>query len=536
MSLSQLPNELVLEIVRHVDFSDLRRWVLVARRYHWLLMSEIYNRAVSRTWRIASDWEVEGQERERQIPLGPLYYLVRAATLSNLSAFRALLERTKDIDNPDTRPPSDLYSYGECDVCTMSLLHFVCFRGEVEMTRALLEAGATITVKADRHQTPLHYAARRGQISTAAVLLQAGADPAAVDKRRTTPLHLACACGHTPLVRLMLDRGADISTYSPFYPGPPLFHAVKSGNRETVRLIVDAGADIAFRSQAGLTVLHAAAQCRAETDIMALVIDLGADPYARTETGHTALHLVSNAGAARILLDRAPGLVACQNKNGCTPLQKNYRLPWFRDSEDVGLSLLAMSASQLPGTQLVIDIFSEAAYHGSTKIVSWLLETYGASVLGRDSSKGTPLHSAARSGNTTIVSWLLETYGASVLELGLSGRTPLHTAARYGNAVVVKQLLSAGIKPNVRCVYGQTALHSAAITYDDTARKMRRSLSTFVEALLDATSFEEPVYETAKQQGSIPVIKVLLRLGLGVRRWDSYGRSVLRSALTPVQS
>jgi len=58
-------------------------------------------------------------------------------------------------------------------------------------------------------KSAIHHAAVRGQAEVLRVLLEAGADPNALDDPRNTPLH-TCACrGHARAAYLLLQAGAD---------------------------------------------------------------------------------------------------------------------------------------------------------------------------------------------------------------------------------------------------------------------------------------------------------------------------------------
>lgn len=73
-----------------------------------------------------------------------------------------------------------------------------------------------------------------------------------------------------------------------------------------------------------------------------------------------------------------------------------------------------------------------------------------------------PLHLAAQNGHVKVVSVLVEDYGALLEAITLDNQTALHFAARYGQLAVAQTLLSLGANPNARDDKGQTPLHLAA--------------------------------------------------------------------------
>jgi len=88
-------------------------------------------------------------------------------------------------------------------------LHGAAHHDDSEMMAALLEAGGDITAKNRWGRTPLHVAARRGCLEVARLLLDAGADPNATTAEGWSPLNVAYRGGHPELVELLLAQGAD---------------------------------------------------------------------------------------------------------------------------------------------------------------------------------------------------------------------------------------------------------------------------------------------------------------------------------------
>lgn len=81
-------------------------------------------------------------------------------------------------------------------------------RQALEMTKALLAAGAQINVSQHGGWTPLHHATADGHEALAELLLDHGADVNIKSDDGTTPIQLAIRASHTGMVELLQRRGA----------------------------------------------------------------------------------------------------------------------------------------------------------------------------------------------------------------------------------------------------------------------------------------------------------------------------------------
>ena len=105
---------------------------------------------------------------------------------------------------------SDGADVNEVDYLAGSPLHIAALRGELEMARMLLDAGADLeNIEFGNGQTALHWAALGGQPALISLLAEAGADLDARSDSGATPLHIAADNRKPEAMRRLLALGAD---------------------------------------------------------------------------------------------------------------------------------------------------------------------------------------------------------------------------------------------------------------------------------------------------------------------------------------
>lgn len=126
----------------------------------------------------------------------------------------------------------------------MTALHWAAAHGRGRIVELLIDAGADLEAKDDRHDaTPIGWANEFGQDDIVALLLDRGA---------LVNLHMAAGFGLLDAVRsLSSAHPQDINRVDAF--GAPIHHAVIFGREAVVRELIQAGADPTLRSAEGLT-------------------------------------------------------------------------------------------------------------------------------------------------------------------------------------------------------------------------------------------------------------------------------------------
>jgi ankyrin repeat protein len=90
-------------------------------------------------------------------------------------------------------------------------LHDAALKGQMEVTRVLLEHGANVRTRNSDGATPLHDAALGGQVGIVALLLDKGAEINVQENSGATPFYQAAAWGRLETVDLLVRKGADTS-------------------------------------------------------------------------------------------------------------------------------------------------------------------------------------------------------------------------------------------------------------------------------------------------------------------------------------
>src|SRR5215470_17894904 len=116
-------------------------------------------------------------------------------------------------------------------------------KGDTESVRALLKQAVDVNAAQGDGMTALHWAALKGEADIAKILLYAGANIRATTRLAAyTPLFMAAKSGNAAVVKVLLDAGADAK--APALDGlTPLMMAAASGDAEAVNMIIARGAD-----------------------------------------------------------------------------------------------------------------------------------------------------------------------------------------------------------------------------------------------------------------------------------------------------
>ena len=193
MSLMELPNEILIQIVDHLDQErDINSVTLVNRRLHKDFNSYLYRH------------NIEFHENRA---------LLWAAQHGQVGTARRLLSLGADLGVRTS--PQDEYSVaGVTWNIPLNALYLAALKGHPQIARLLLEAGFNDNEHArERESMPLYYALVEGHEDVALVLLEHMGDiqrQLLWTPKGVTLLHVASGLGLPSLVRHLLSRGADV--------------------------------------------------------------------------------------------------------------------------------------------------------------------------------------------------------------------------------------------------------------------------------------------------------------------------------------
>ena len=224
-----------------------------------------------------------------------------------------------------------------------TLLHVAAQNEHPAVIRALLDAGADVSVRADDGRTPLHVAAHvSSNPEVAAALLDAGANIEARDEEGRTPLNRAAAWNLAPVISFLAEAGADLETrradgWTPLHEAAGRTSLRPASNAPAIEALVAAGANLEARDQYGWTPLHHAAAFAGEVEMVETLIAAGANPMTRDESGETPLHLAiryndDNPAVIEPLLAAGADVLA-RDEDGRTPWDLAERNEALRDSD-----------------------------------------------------------------------------------------------------------------------------------------------------------------------------------------------------------
>jgi hypothetical protein len=179
-----------------------------------------------------------------------------------------------------------------CNLGGSAMYALVEAQAPVSKLQYLIDKGARMKPRSDRHHDLFFRAIESGNIPLTRWFLERGVDIDATVKNGRMPLAIAAEVGDLSMVVFLLANGADINKQR--YRGKQTALVIAAIERDTdlTRLLLERGADPNVLGESRFAALHTATNrcsgcsgCSGE--ISALLLQYGADPLAVTRQGDT---------------------------------------------------------------------------------------------------------------------------------------------------------------------------------------------------------------------------------------------------------
>ncbi|XP_063913940.1 uncharacterized protein LOC135130477 isoform X2 [Zophobas morio] len=447
--------------------------------------------------------------------LAPLYC---AAGRMNLEAVRLILKYKPDVNY-------------QCEDTGYTALHAASKSDNPDITKCLLDHGASTKIKSKKLVTPLHVALINGKKEVALELIKA--DPSVVNEYTSelTPVSLATVANFPDVIETLAKYGADVNAAKSKLI--PLQFAASRQFDSCVVELIKAGASVNRPDESGATPLFSATD---HLTTVKILLDNGADINAASKSGETIVHSAAHGGKVEVmkeLVERGADL-NCRNNANWTPLciailnkqlaMTKYLLTQRVCVKDPELLCAAVKVGFMDCVQLLIELGAEInakdsngftplyyAMFFNSSCIKILLEN-GADPNYTADLQIPPLLFALGLSETSVMNQLINS-GANIQ--GLETVTSLHFAAELGDIFSLVFLAGNGADVNASDKNGRIPLHSAC---------QKRKFSSILQKVSD-NDFSVYIHKNKED-----CISELLVRGSHVNQKDNEGLTPLHMA------
>ena len=311
----------------------------------------------------------------------------------------------------------------------------------------LVEKGTLIHERDNLGSTALHMAVRWDADKALEKLIKMKIDINAQNSSGKSALAEAALAGKTDLATILLENGADVNS-SDVTGVTILMDAIRSQNAKVVKLLLKYNANSQIQEINGRNAYHEAA-ASGNLEIIKMIYKAGGNPLSRDKHGNTPFGQVLDKDT-EIILAVLGNNVNITDSDGNSPIhivvQNRCSVKLLNELIYLGYPIDSRNSDGF--TPL-----SHAVEKGYAEIALKLLENGANPFQSIDKKGANAVTIALEKNNKKIISDIVK-YAGSMTDI--QGNTILHYAAKSSKADTVRDLLSYGLKKDVKNISGDT--------------------------------------------------------------------------------
>ncbi|KAL3873072.1 hypothetical protein ACJMK2_036231 [Sinanodonta woodiana] len=391
-----------------------------------------------------------------------------------------------------------------------TLLHSACIKGQLEISKHLVETYPTMLHEVDNiKSTPAHYAAESGNIALVNYLIDCGTDPYCKTTQAETLLHTASLCDHLEMSKSLVQSYPSMLHEEDILGNTPAHYASNGGNIALLNYLIDCGLDPWCKSFQEETLLHLAC-LGGQLEIVKKLV----------HTYPTMLHEVD-------IMMRTPAHYAVES--GTIPLL-SYLIdcgtdPWCKTSQDETLLHRSCIAGQTEMSKYLVQTYPTmlhemdimmrtpahyAAESGTIALLSYLIDS-GTDPWSKTAQDETLLHLACIKGKLEMSKHLEQTYPSMLHEVTNMKITPAHYAAKSGNIALLNYLIDCGADPLCKTAQEENLLHIACL--NGHLEIGRHLVLTYPKMIHEVDKMRRTPAHNVAQKGNIALLSYLIDCG-----------------------